>query len=440
MGGADIPTRIARRPPGNIKRIEADICVVGSGAAGISAALEAARAGKRVTLVEASPSLGGQAVNSIIGTFCGLYSNGPEIVRLTYGIADDILRDLDASGAARDRVARNSIIVQYDEIALARWIDNAVRDAEITVLLGAVVRNAVLSGRRVTALEIATRYGDVVVEADGYVDASGDATIAWHAGLPVREPESPIYGTQVVLFENFDEEAAAGIDRWEMQDRLAARADDYGLIRRDGFVFAFPGHGTALANMTHVETPMDAVGFADTVFAGRDQADRLLAFLKAEYPDAYGTARIRIYAAPGIRQTRWITGTYSLTADDVRAGRRFDDAVARCSWPIELHNDPATAYWEELGDGHIHTIPLGSLLHSDADNLAAAGRCIDGDTTGLSSVRVMGPCIAMGAAAAHALILAGSGSVHQIDVGALRTAIGDNIGRSDPYTPKADMP
>jgi hypothetical protein len=433
MDGAEIPTRVLKRPPDHKKPISADICVVGSGAAGISAALEAARAGKSVVLVEASPTLGGQAVNAIIGTFCGLYSNGPDIVRLTYGIADEILRDLSASGAARDRTARNSIIVQYDEIALARWIDKAIRDAGITVLLGAVVRNATLTGRRVTGLEIATRFGDVRVEAEGFVDASGDATVAWHGGLSVREPETPIFGTQVVLFENFDEQAAENIDRWDMQDRLAAKADDYGLIRKDGFVFAFPGHGTALANMTHVETPLDAVGFADTVFTGRDQADRLLAFLRAEFPDAYGDARIRIYASPGVRQTRWITGTQSLTADNVRKGQIFDDAVARCSWPIELHDEAAEAYWEELGDGHIHSVPLGSLLHCDADNLAAAGRCIDGDTIGLSSVRVMGPCIAMGAAAAHALILAGSGSVHQIDIAALKEKIGDNLNRNDPY-------
>ena len=433
MGGTDIPTRTTRRPVDSLKILQCDVCVVGSGAAGLSAALEAARAGKRVILIEAAQSLGGQAVNSIIGTFCGLYSNGPDVTRLTYGVADDILRHLHADSAAQDRSARNSIIVQYDEIALARWIDNAVRDAGITVLLGAVVRNAHLSGRRIAALDIATKFGDLSVEADGFVDASGDATVAWHAGLTVREPETPIFGTQIVLFENFDEAAANAVDRWEMQDRLTNRADHYGLVRKDGFVFSFPGHGTALANMTHVETPLDAADYANTVFDGRDQADRLLRFLRDEYPAAYGNARIRIYAAPGVRQTRWITGTYSLTAEDVRAGRIFDDTVARCSWPIELHNNAAGAYWEELGDNHVHTVPLGSLLHRDADNLAAAGRCIDGDTVGLSSVRVMGPCLAMGAAAAHALILAGSGSVHQIDIGALRKKISDNLDRNDPY-------
>ena len=55
---------------------ECDICVVGSGASGASAAIEAARAGRSVILVDGLPTLGGQAVNSIIGMFCGLYTSG----------------------------------------------------------------------------------------------------------------------------------------------------------------------------------------------------------------------------------------------------------------------------------------------------------------------------------------------------------------------------
>jgi hypothetical protein len=43
----------------------------------------------------------------------------------------------------------------------------------------------------------------------------------------------------------------------------------------------------------------------------------------------------------------------------------------------------------------------------------------------------MGPCIAMGAAAAHALDLAGSGSVHQIDCAALQKRLYDNLDRTD---------
>ena len=42
----------------------------------MSAALEAARLGRKVALVDGLHALGGQAVNSVIGTFCGLFSNG----------------------------------------------------------------------------------------------------------------------------------------------------------------------------------------------------------------------------------------------------------------------------------------------------------------------------------------------------------------------------
>lgn len=75
----------------------------------------------------------------------------------------------------------------------------------------------------------------------------------------------------------------------------------------------------------------------------------------------------------------------------------------------------------------MHYVPLGSLTPPGVDNLVAAGRCIDGDATALSSVRVMGPCIAMGAAAAHVLDLAGRGSVHDIDLAALRKRLAANV-------------
>jgi adenine deaminase len=75
---------------------------------------------------------------------------------------------------------------------------------------------------------------------------------------------------------------------------------------------------------------------------------------------------------------------------------------------------------------------LGSLVAADADNLIAAGRTIDGDVAALSAVRVMGPCIATGAAAAHALDLAGAGALDQIDLAALKTRLRDNLERRDP--------
>lgn len=56
-------TKIVRcNPNSGSWQVHADICVIGSGAAGMSAAIEAARAGRRVVLVDSMPALGGQAV------------------------------------------------------------------------------------------------------------------------------------------------------------------------------------------------------------------------------------------------------------------------------------------------------------------------------------------------------------------------------------------
>jgi hypothetical protein len=425
-------TRIVRRTPERAGRsVTGDICVLGAGIAGISAALEAAKLGRKVVLVDGLPVLGGQAVNSIIGTFCGLFANGTHGFQLTHGIADDILHDLgNIENALYYRHGPLTTVVYYDEIALGRWIERAVRKAGISVLLGAVLRHVTVDSGRVVALEFATRYGDVTVAATGFVDASGDAALVWQAGFACREAAStPVFGTQMVVLENIDESEQPSRD--ELRVRLTEKGDAYGLVRREGLAFIIPTRGIAAMNMTHVETPLDPLEASIKTLDGRDQADRAVTFLQAEFPACFGKSRVRAYGFPGIRQTRWIVGRQQLSADDVCAGTRFPDAVARTAWPIELHDHGSGHRWHTFDEDHLHYVPLGSLLPAEIHNVVAAGRCIDADMAALSSVRVMGPCIAMGAAAAHALDLAGSGSTHQIDVAALQRRLHDNIARTD---------
>jgi len=425
-------TKIVQRQAGATKIVEANIAVIGAGIAGLSAALEAAKLGRRVVLVDGAPTLGGQAVGAIIGTFCGLFSNGPAPYQVTHGIADDILRELGDEGALHYiKGRRNTTIVQYDEVALSRWVARAVENSGIEILLGAILRDVVRDGGRVKALKLATRYGDVELRAQGFVDATGDAALAWLAGFQCQEPDEPIYGTQMMVLEGIDEAAIAAIDRKALERRLAEKGDAYGLRRHDGFVFATPGKGRCLINMTHLETPLEPLAASRMVLDGHNQADRLVDFLRDEYPQAFASARIRNYGLPGIRMTRWIVGREHLTTDMVRDGVRTADAIARCSWPIELHNRASGVHWEEFGHDHMHFVPFGCLIPRGADNLLAAGRCIDGEPAALSTVRVMGPCIATGAAAAHALDLAGAGSVGQIDIPALQKRLWDNLDRRD---------
>lgn len=425
-------TQIVQKEFGKpVQKVKADICVAGAGMAGISAALEAARLGRKVVLVDSLPTLGGQVVNSIIGTFCGLFSDGPNFYQFTHGIADDILRDLGAMGAIYyPEGRRDHKVPLYDETALLRWMEKQVKKAGITVILGGILQRVTRIGRRIGSLHIVTRFGEVEVAADGFVDATGDAALTWEAGLPCRIPaDGPIYGSQTAILEGVD--VANHPTRDELTSRQKEKAQEYGLLRTDGLVFLFPARGTSVLNMTHVKTPLEPLEASATAIDGKEQVDIAIGFLRKEFPLAYGKARVKAYGLPGIRQTRWIVGRQQLTTADVFNGTRFADAIARTAWPIELHAKSEGYVWKPFEENHVHYIPLGALTPPDVDNLVAVGRCIDADIDALSSVRVHGPCIATGMAAAHALDLAGRGSVHEVDILLLQERLKDNLVRTD---------
>jgi hypothetical protein len=408
-----------------LQEIRADVCVVGAGITGMSAAIESARLGREVILVDALPLIGGQMVHSLIGLFCGVFGNAPGYTQLTHGVFDDIFRDLGATGDVHFQRGHTTT-VYYNEVALGRWLETKVLATGVRAVLGSVLQHVDILDGRIRSIALATRYGNVSVAAAGFVDASGDAALTWQAGLPCWVPERPIYGSQQVIVENVDESQKP--DAGEMDARIAEKADEYGLLRRGGLAFYYPGRGTAVLNVTHIQAPLDPVRASAAQFDGKAQADGAIALLRAEFPKAFGEARVRAYGYPGRRQTRWIRGRHQLTVDEVRKGTRFDDAVARTAWPIELHDRADGYVWEMFDSDHVHYVPLRSMTPPDVHNLVAAGRCIDGDAAALSSVRVMGPCAAMGAGAAHALDLARDGSVQDIDLGRLSERLARNLG------------
>ena len=426
-------TRTVRRPPRSAPNtLSADLCVIGAGIAGVSAALEAARLGRSVIIVDAAPSLGGQAIGSIIGTIIGLYTHGPQPYQITHGIADDLIADLTAEGSIHRRVSMTGTITfQYDEVRLARWIERQVETAGIRAIVGAVLIDVAFETRRVRHVDFATRFGSVRIVANGYVDASGDASLTYEAGLEMREPDAAVYGSLNFLIEGYDTEAVKDLVITDVHKRLAERGAAYGLVRHDGFLMHFPGKNIMLANVTHFETPLEPTAGAHMVFEGRRQADNVIRFLQAEYPQIFRNARVRVYGNPGLRQTRWIVSRRQLILDEIRSGTRPDDAAARCAWWVELHNAPELVHWEKFPPDHVYYIPLSCMIPRDADNIVAAGRCVDADVSALSAIRVMGPCIAMGAAAAHALDLAGTNAVHAVDLVALQRRLIANLDRRD---------
>lgn len=411
--------------------LDTDICILGGGMSGLSAAIEAAEAGKDVILVDAAKAIGGQGVGSIVGTLIGLYTHGDDPHQITYGVAEDMIDDLEPRGELERLDDGRTVAFQYDEVSLQRWFEKELEDAGVKLLLGGIMTDAAFGNRRVQHMDVETQFGSVRIEADGYIDASGDASLAWEAGLELREPKQEIYGTMNFLIEGYNVEAVDSLDMDEVEKRLSEVGDEYGLVRKGGGLWHYPEKDFMLANITHMETKETPLGYAEMVIEGRQSVDNMVTFLQEEFPDIFAGASVRKYGNPGLRQSRWIKSNDQLTLSDIRSGSRPDDAVARCSWSVELHDSPDNVHWEHFDSGHVYYIPLSCMVPAEADNLVAAGRCVDADTYALSAIRVIGPCMAMGAAAAHALALAGDEPVHEVNMDLLQDSLYDNLERKD---------
>jgi hypothetical protein len=138
----------------------------------------------------------------------------------------------------------------------------------------------------------------------------------------------------------------------------------------------------------------------------------------------------------GVRETRRITGDYRLTAEDVLGAVKFDDAVARGTYPIDVHNPEGKGtVLMYLPPGEYYDIPLRCLLPLGLDNLLVAGRCISGTHEAHSSYRVMPICVATGQAAGVCAALAAGNArssrevpTREVQEELLRQ--GANLGRS----------
>ena len=135
-----------------------------------------------------------------------------------------------------------------------------------------------------------------------------------------------------------------------------------------------------------------------------------------------------IYSGPsvGVRETRRIVGDYQLTEDDIRTSRRFDDAVLKGVFYVDIHPaDRAGTHDYDAWTPEPYDIPFRTLLPRGWDDLLVAGRCHSATRRAAGSSRVTATAMAMGQAAgtAAALAVASDTRVRDLDTNALQNAL-----------------
>jgi hypothetical protein len=395
-----------------------DVVVVGGGVTGLGAATKAGWLGAKTLLVERHAFVGGMATAGMVSPFMKNDVGGETLTRGVFDALEEKMRDL------------NGMIDNgFSAAAFRSAAYGLLREAGADVLFGSAVTRVDREGETITALVLETPEGTERVEAKYFVDATGDAQVVYLAGLPFVKGDERTGKTQALtLFFRM-----GGVDVRRATDYAAAHPDDfmewmdfdfdfnrilsiagyYSFVKRAAsagklspnvkyiFYTTLPSSGEASFNTTNI---LDADGSTSSgltraAFDGRRQTRQVVDLLVGEIPGFENAELIETGAALGVRETRRAVGDYAMTGEDVRSARKFDDAVARGCYGVDIHGQSGEEdTMDDLPEGEYYEIPKRALFVKDARNLLAAGKCVSSTREGHAAIRVMPIAAATGEA------------------------------------------
>jgi hypothetical protein len=424
---------------------ETDVLVVGSGPGGLSAALAAARAGARTTLLDRYGCFGGNMTQVGVESI-GWYRHERTVE------ADGIGRELEdraaAMGAANPESQSLSMGIDGERF---KWVaDVLVAEAGVTPLLHRLAVEPIIETGTIRGVITESKSGREAILAKRVVDGTGDADLAARAGAPVHKtPREEMLAASVMFSmtgvnkrEFLDAVKAdpqtyrdwAGNAEWDIEttgkeDELFSpflrkpfkQAVEAGLIPKNLITLAGTwGTVTDQGDLTYLNlihlSGVDGTSADDLTrgeIEGRAQVMDAMKALRAFMPGCED-AKLRNFGMTiGIRDTRKIVALYDLTADDVREQGRFDDSIGIFPEFIDGYGIlilPTT--------GRYFQVPYRSLVPKGVDNLIVAGRSIGGDKVSHASTRNMMCCTVsgQGAGVAAAISLRTDEPFHRLDV------------------------
>lgn len=413
-------------------KYDVDVFVAGGGAAGVVAAVAAARQGKRVFLAEATGCLGGMGTTGLVPAFAP-FSDGLNTV--ASGIGFEIRQALKNTVPVNSSEwgSRWSTI---DAEELKREYDKLLKSENVDFCFFTSVCDVVCEDGCINAVIIASKSGMFAVKAKVYIDCTGDGDLCALAGGEFEigdENNCVMPGTLCSLWAYVDDGKVGG-----GQSEFIEKAYTDGVITyKDRHLpgMYFHRNGMAGGNIGHTfgVNPVDEKSLTEAMIWGRQSMTEYEKYYKT-YLEGYENM-VLCATAPvlGVRESRRIVCDYMLGFKDYLERAVFDDEIGRYCYPVDIHvmntDDEeferfSKEYDIRYGAGESYGIPYRSLVPVSFSNVLVAGRCIGTDRQMQASVRVMPGCFITGQAAGTAASLAcETGDVRQVDTAELQAAL-----------------
>ena len=426
---------------------ETDVLVVGSGPAGLAAAISAAREGVKTMLVERYGCFGGNITQVGVNSIAWYRYEGTTDVE---GIGIEFEQRAQAlNGKQKTPFERSDLL----DTEMFKYVaDQFVQEMEITPLLHCYVVDTIMEEKMIKGVITESKSGRQAILAERVIDATGDADLAVLSGAPyAKTPKDEMLGVTVMfscsgvninrfmeyvgenpttfrdwggtwniktsgkeddlfspyLQEPFDKARQEGMIPPEMTSiggtwsRLTESGEATGL----NMVYAFGYDGSDVWDLTQGE--MD----------GRHQAVLAIEVLKKYVPGFEEASLGHFGMKLGIRDTRVVKGRYAMTERDVRNQARFEDSIGIFPEFLDGYGVlvlPTT--------GRYFQIPYGILVPELVENLLIAGRCVSGDKISHAALRSMMCCTVtgQGAGVAAALSLKDRVRVGEVNINRLQ--------------------
>ena len=416
-GAAPVP------PPGCVREDardlpvvgEYDLVVAGGGPAGIATAVTAARSGVKTLLLECHGSLGGIWTTGLLSLLIGFDATPFD---------REILARLDKYGTRNLAGRAKGRDWAYEPEYMKLVCEEMCAEAGVTIRLHTPVVAAAVRDGRIEAAITESKSGREAWRAKFFADCTGDGDLAARAGCGFDvggenpgDPEQPASLIALVMLPNGgDAECVVntpGMRHKVAKTRLKRLLEGVGVHPSYGDPTFFRLNGNLLALMANHEYDVrvdDAQAVTEATLRARREVFTIVDALATRCGEPWKGARVIASAEQlGHRRARRIHGRYTMSAEDAYAGRTFPDAIATCSFCIDIHavsrkmnkilpaGNPAGRAVKP------YQIPIRACQAKDLDNLYMAGRCISGDFASQASYRITGTAVATGVGIANAI-------------------------------------